>query len=85
MEAFPQIPDSVKLEHDVARILQQQEAHGWRFDTRSAWELASTLRRELQETEELLRRKHPYVEEQSSLLNEITKHKATSKVLPSLD
>ena len=49
------------LEHDVARILQQQEAHGWRFDSRAAWELASTLRRELQETEELLRRQHPYV------------------------
>ena len=61
MEAFPQIPDSVSLEHDVARILQQQEEHGWRFNSRAAWELASTLRRELQETEELLRRKHPYV------------------------
>ena len=67
MEAFPQIPDSVKLEHDVARILQQQEEHGWRFDSRSAWELASTLRRELQETEELLRGNTLTLQEQSLL------------------
>ena len=85
MEAFPQIPDSVKLEHDVARILQQQEAHGWRFDSRFAWELASTLRRELQKLKSYYAGNTLTLQEQSSLLNEITKHKATSKVQPSPD
>jgi len=60
---FPiyQPPEWVELETEVARILTQQELHGWSFDERSAWELAQTLRAELQETEELLLNRHPYV------------------------
>ena len=61
MEALPQIPDWVQLEHEVQTILTQQEIHGWHFDERSAWTLASTLRNELRETEDALRRKHAYV------------------------
>ena len=61
MAPLPKVPDCVVLEHDVARILQQQEEHGWKFNVRAAWQLASTLRGELQETEESLRRQHPYV------------------------
>ena len=62
MEALPQIPDYIKLEHDSARILQLQEEHGWRFNERAAWELASTLRKELEEVNQLLRDRHPFVE-----------------------
>ncbi len=51
----------MQLEHRVQQILTKQEIHGWYFDERSAWELASTLRKELLITEEVLRKKHPYV------------------------
>jgi hypothetical protein len=39
MQTFPPLPDWVKLEHQVAHILTQQEIHGWYFDERAAWEL----------------------------------------------
>ena len=46
MQTFPQIPDWVTLEHQVAQILTQQEIHGWYFDELSARKLESTLRTE---------------------------------------
>ena len=61
MRPLPQIPEWVLLEHEVARILSKQEIHGWCFDERAAWELASSLRQELEETTELLRNRHPFV------------------------
>ncbi len=61
METFHSLPEWVSLEHRVQEILTQQEIHGWRFDEPAAWQLTSTLRQELSDTEELLRRKHPYV------------------------
>ena len=61
MQPFPQIPDWVTLEHQVAQILTQQEIHGWYFNERQARELESTLRRELEETTALLRRQHSNV------------------------
>jgi DNA polymerase I-like protein with 3'-5' exonuclease and polymerase domains len=61
MQTFPPLPDWVKLEHQVAHILTQQEIHGWYFDERAAWELESTLRREYEETTKLLRNRHPFV------------------------
>jgi DNA polymerase I-like protein with 3'-5' exonuclease and polymerase domains len=61
MRSLPPIPDWVALEHDVSQILTQQELHGWYFDTKAAWQLASTLRGELEETCELLRNRHPFV------------------------
>ena len=61
MGSLPKIPEWVKLEHQVQKILTQQEIHGWRFDEAAAWKLASALRQELQETEKALRRRHPYV------------------------
>ena len=61
MATLQPLPDWVALEHQVQTILTEQEIHGWKFDTASAWELASTLQRELRETEESLRRQHPYV------------------------
>jgi len=61
MRPLPQIPEWVKLEHDVARILTKQELHGWHFDERAAWELASSLRKQLEETHKLLLDRYPYV------------------------
>ena len=61
MESFQTLPEWVKLEHQVQEILTQQEIHGWQFDEVAAWQLTSTLRQELSDTEKLLRRKHPYV------------------------
>jgi len=61
MRPLPQIPQWVLLEHDVARILTQQELHGWYFDERAAWELASSLRKRLEQTSQLLHNRHPFV------------------------
>ena len=61
MSTFPPLPDWVKLEHQVALILQQQEKHGWYFNESSARELEQTLRSELSEATEILRRRHPFV------------------------
>jgi DNA polymerase I-like protein with 3'-5' exonuclease and polymerase domains len=61
MRPLPPLPDWVTLEHDVARILSKQELHGWSFDERAAWQLASSLRTELEETYQLLRDRHPFV------------------------
>ena len=61
MRAFPRLPEWVALEHKVATLLAEQERHGWYFDERSAWKLASTLQQELQDLEKVLRSRHPYV------------------------
>ena len=61
MQPFPPIPEWVTLEHQVAEILTQQELHGWYFDEQKARGLESTLRREMEETTELLRRQYPFV------------------------
>jgi len=61
LETLHTIPEWISLEHRVQEILTQQEIHGWRFDEAAAWKLTSSLRQELQDTHELLRRKHPYV------------------------
>jgi DNA polymerase I-like protein with 3'-5' exonuclease and polymerase domains len=61
MEAFPQIPEWVGLEHRVAEILTKQEIHGWYFDERSAHELESELRSTLESLQASLRKQHPFV------------------------
>ena len=61
MQPFPPLPDWVALEHSVAEILTQQELHGWYFNERSAWELESSLRKELETLSELLRNRHPFI------------------------
>ena len=61
MPTFPPLPDWVQLEHQVAHILQRQEEHGWYFDQQAAYELESTLRREMEEATEVLRRKYGFV------------------------
>ena len=62
MSTFPPLPEWVKLEHQVAQILTQQEIHGWYFNEPAARELESTLRKEYEDTTKVLLRKHPYVE-----------------------
>ena len=61
MRPLPQIPEWIRLEHEVAQILTQQELHGWYFDQHAAWKLASSLRVELEETHRLLRQRHPFI------------------------
>ena len=43
MESFPEIPEAVRLEHDIATLMASQEAVGWPFDVRKAQELENTL------------------------------------------
>ena len=61
MRPLPPLPDWLKLEHQVAHILTEQENHGWFFDEPAARELESALRREYEETSQLLRDRHPFV------------------------
>jgi DNA polymerase I-like protein with 3'-5' exonuclease and polymerase domains len=42
--------------------MTKQELHGWRFNERAAWQLASALQKELEETKKVLRERHPFVE-----------------------
>ena len=61
MRPLPPLSDWLKLEHQVAHILTEQENHGWFFDEPAARELESALRREYEETCALLRNRHPFV------------------------
>ena len=61
METFHPLPEWITLEHQVATILTQQEIHGWYFDEKSARELESTLRTELESTQAKIRADFPYV------------------------
>ena len=61
MRPLPPLPDWLQLEHQVAHILTEQENHGWVFDEPAARELESALRREYEETCEILRNRHPFV------------------------
>ena len=61
MRSLPPLPDWLKLEHQVAHILTQQEIHGWYFDEGAARQLESTLRTELQEATNLLRDRYAFV------------------------
>ena len=61
MASLPKIPEWVQLEHQVQTILTEQELHGWQFNKDAAWQLASTLKKELREIEGSLRRRHPFV------------------------
>ena len=61
MRPLPPLPDWLKLEHQVAHILTQQEIHGWYFDERAARQLESTLRTEYENTCKILRNRHPFV------------------------
>ena len=55
------IPSWVLMEHEVAKLLTEQEKSGWYFDVRAAQQLTASLQKELEETRETLRRRHPFV------------------------
>ena len=61
MRALPPLPDWCSLEHQVAQILTEQEIHGWYFNESKALELESSLRREMEETQAILRGQFPFV------------------------
>ena len=42
--------------------MTKQELHGWCFNERAAWQLASALQKELEETKKVLRERHPFVQ-----------------------
>ena len=63
MGTLPKIPEWVELELKVAEILTEQELHGWYFDEPAAWELESTLRRELEGITQLLRNRYPLIKD----------------------
>lgn len=54
--------DSIRLEHDLARIMAKQEASGWPFDVRAGQQLESTLRTEMDQLAEGMRSIFPYVD-----------------------
>ena len=62
MPTLPPLPDWVLLEHRVAQLMTKQELHGWCFNERAAWLLASALQKELEETKKVLRERHPFVQ-----------------------
>ena len=62
MRPLQPLPEWVTLEHQVASILTEQEIYGWHFDERAAWELESALRKEYEDTCQVLRNRHPYVQ-----------------------
>ena len=61
MRPLPPLPDWLRLEHQVAEKLTEQENHGWFFDEPAARELESALRREYEETWAVLCDRHPFV------------------------
>jgi len=61
LETLSTIPEWITLEHRVAEILTEQEVHGWFFDEPAAWQLAQTLYSELDNLNQLLRKRYPYV------------------------
>ena len=56
MRTLPPLPDWCSLEHRVAHILTEQEIHGWYFNESKAQQLESSLRGEMEELFEILRR-----------------------------
>ena len=61
MRPLSPLPDWIALEHQVQRILTDQEIHGWYFNEQKALELESSLRREMERTQEILRGQFPFV------------------------
>ena len=61
MRTLSPLPDWVSLEHTVAKILTEQEIHGWYFDESKGQQLESHLRREMEATTEILRREFPLI------------------------
>ena len=61
MRPLSPLPDWISLEHQVQRILTDQEIHGWYFDEQKAQQLESSLRREMEELTEVLRNQWTFI------------------------
>ena len=61
MRPLPALPEWVTLEHDVAKVLTQQEDHGWYFDVKAARELECSLRQELHDITQVLQDRFPFI------------------------
>ena len=61
MRTLPPLNDACLLEHRVAEILTEQEIHGWTFNESKAQQLESSLRKEMEDTIEILRGQFPFV------------------------
>jgi len=61
METLSALPQWIQVEHEVAKVLTQQELHGWQFDVRAAQQLTQTLQKELEEAKQAIRDRHPFV------------------------
>ena len=79
MPTLPPLPDWVALEHRVAHLMTKQELHGWYFNERAAWQLASALQKELEETKKYYEKGTLSSKARRSILKEITKYKDTFK------
>jgi hypothetical protein len=76
MHPLSEIPDFVKLEHETAKILQRQEALGWRFDVAAARQLTSILsKKNFKRLNKYFKRGTLSSKAQNSIRKEITKHK----------
>ena len=62
MATLPTLPPWVQVEHEVAKLLTEQELHGWYFDINAAQQLTQTLQKELEEAKQSIRRRHPFVQ-----------------------
>ena len=54
--------DSIRLEHDLGRIMAKQETSGWPFDIGAGQQLESTLRTEMDQLADEMRSIFPYVD-----------------------
>ena len=61
MATFPTLPEWVKVEHEVAKLLTAQEIHGWTFDVGAGQQLTQTLQKELEEIKQSIKQRHPFV------------------------
>lgn len=59
---FDEHDSSIRLEHDLARIMALQESAGWPFDVKKAQQLESILRTEMDQLADSMRETFPYVD-----------------------
>ena len=61
MGTLSTLPPWVQVEHEVAKLLTEQELHGWTFNVSAAQQLTQTLQKELEEIKQGIKQRHPFV------------------------
>lgn len=74
--------DSIKLEHDVAKIMAKQETSGWPFDVTKAQQLESVLRTEMDQLADKMRETFPYVDGGQTVPKRVNRVKGYYKDCP---